>query len=82
MGRPKDEHKAELIKEAAVAGISERTVERQLARRRKTKPRRAKPPEDKLSPEHIWKRFCMFLKYWPSPAHQRTVREYLKKKLA
>jgi len=67
---------------ARIAVVSRRTAEAALRgdTKRKHKP---KPPVDKLADEFIWKRFSQFLKkHWPSPAHQRTVREYLAKKLA
>jgi hypothetical protein len=51
--------KAAVIKKAAKAGISKRTVERALAKPKK--PKKAKPPVDKLKEGYIGKRFQKFM---------------------
>jgi ParB-like chromosome segregation protein Spo0J len=65
-GRPKDEHKAAVVEQAAKAGISERTVRRVLA-----KPKRPKPPVDKLADNFIMKRFQRWVSYWPPTQHRK-----------
>jgi hypothetical protein len=74
-GRPKDEHKAAVVTEAARAGISQRTVERSLGKGRAAKPRRPKPPVDKTSLEYVNKRFGMFLKHWQRHQWQAVRRQ-------
>jgi hypothetical protein len=69
VGRPKDEHKAAVIKEAAKAGISKRTVERQLAKPQ-VKPRKPKPPPDTTSEAFFTGRFNRWLDYWPVSQHR------------
>ena len=41
------------------------------------KPRKPKPPVDRLKAEYIHRRFGLFLKHWKSHAEQRIVRKML-----
>ena len=69
-----------VAKEAGVSRYKARKAVEQVEResREPKRPRTPKPPVNKLAPEHITKRFGMFLKYWPSHTDQRKVREYLR----
>jgi len=75
-GSTKDQHNAAVVKYAAQAGISERTVRRALA-----KPKKPKPPVDKLKGEYIWMRFGRFLEHWPVSQYQ-NVKAYIHKATA
>jgi alpha-L-arabinofuranosidase len=66
-GSTKDQHKAAVMREAAKAKISKRTVERVLAKPTKNRPKRT---VDDTSREFVMARLQKFMDYWTVTKHR------------